>query len=116
MKCSRLRQHRGLAQRIVRCENIRVGFVFDRIERIAATLGKLDASGGTSKPNWQMFGLVADNNVSKRTDVYIQATAQKVNGHTGTALDQAYLTAADDSSSNDRQLRARVGIRHKFQA
>jgi hypothetical protein len=37
-----------------------------------------------------------------------------VNGSSGTALDNAYMTASDDSSSNSRQLMARVGIRHKF--
>ncbi|RXV71780.1 porin [Burkholderia stabilis] len=78
------------------------------------TQGSLDASGGKSRPHWQTVGLMADYNLSKRTDVYIQGSYMKVNGSTGTALDHAYNPAADDSSSNDRQLMARIGIRHKF--
>lgn len=78
------------------------------------TQGKLDASQSNAKLHWQMFGLIADYSLSKRTDVYIGGTFMKVNGHSGTALDNAYLTAADDSSSNSRQAMARIGLRHKF--
>ncbi|MFT4063954.1 porin [Paraburkholderia sp.] len=78
------------------------------------TQGKLDASRSNAKLHWQMVGLMADYNLSKRTDVYIQGTYMKVNGSSGTALDDAYMTAADDSSSNSRQAMARVGIRHRF--
>jgi predicted porin len=79
------------------------------------TQSKLDASGGSSKPRWHTFGLMADYNLSKRTDVYVMASLQKsVSANSGTALDNAYVGGADDSSSNDRQAVARVGIRHKF--
>ncbi|WP_408436096.1 porin [Paraburkholderia caffeinilytica] len=79
------------------------------------TQSKLDASGGSSKPRWHTVGLMADYNLSKRTDVYAMASLQKsVSANSGTALDNAYVGGADDSSSNDRQAVARVGIRHKF--
>ncbi|MGU7769881.1 porin [Burkholderia sp. MR1-5-21] len=78
------------------------------------TQGSLDASGGKSRPHWQMVGLTADYNLSKRTDVYVQGSYMKAGRSTGTALDDAYNPASSDSSSNDRQLVARVGIRHRF--
>lgn len=79
------------------------------------TQSTLDASGGSTKPRWHTLGLMADYNLSKRTDVYVMASMQKaVSAQSGTALDQAYTGGADDSSSNDRQAVARVGIRHKF--
>ncbi|MCG5076787.1 porin [Paraburkholderia sp. RG36] len=78
------------------------------------TQAKLDASGGSSKPKWHTVGLMADYNLSKRTDVYVMASVQKAeSAHTGTAFDFAY-GGADDSSSSDRQTVARIGLRHKF--
>ncbi|WP_418789314.1 porin [Paraburkholderia pallida] len=79
------------------------------------TQAKLDASGGSSKPKWHTFGLMADYNLSKRTDVYVMASMQKaVSAHTGTAFDVAYTGGADDSSTSETQTVARIGIRHKF--
>ncbi|WP_396333296.1 porin [Burkholderia anthina] len=79
------------------------------------TRAQLDTSGGSYRPRWHTLGVMADYNLSKRTDVYAMASVQKaVSAHSGTALDDAYAGGADDSSSNDRQLVARVGIRHKF--
>ena len=75
---------------------------------------RLDASASDSKLHWQMVGLIADYNLSKRTDVYIAGTYMKVNGNSGTALDKAYMTASDDSSSGREQVMARIGLRHTF--
>ncbi|WP_168789830.1 porin [Paraburkholderia aromaticivorans] len=78
------------------------------------TQSRLDASGGRSRPRWHTLGAMVDYNLSKRTDVYVMATAQKaVGGNSNTALDHAY-GGADDSSSSDRQVLARVGLRHVF--
>ncbi|AJW98511.1 gram-negative porin family protein [Burkholderia gladioli] len=78
------------------------------------TRGHYDGSNGSSHPNWNQFGLMADYNISKRTDVYVQGVYQKVSGSTGTFLDQAYITGADNSSSSNKQFVARVALRHLF--
>lgn len=69
-----------------------------------------------SHPSWNEVALMADYNLSKRTDVYVQGAYQRVSGDmTGApGIDNAYITGADDSSSNRSQSIARVGIRHKF--
>lgn len=78
------------------------------------TSGRYDASNGSSKPKWNMFGLVADYYLSKRTDVYVQAVYQKVSASTGTFLDTAYISGADNSSSTNKQVVARIGMKHLF--
>jgi predicted porin len=78
------------------------------------TRGRYDASNGNSKPKWHMAGLVADYYLSKRTDVYAQVIYQKVSASTGTFLDQAYISGADNSSSTNKQFVARIGMKHLF--
>jgi predicted porin len=74
-----------------------------------------DATSLRAHPNIQEIGLMADYNLSKRTDVYVQAEYSTVGGdRTGTALDNAYVSGSDDMSSTSRQVVARVGFRHKF--
>lgn len=78
------------------------------------TQSRLDASGGQSRPRWHTLGMMVDYVLSKRTDVYVMASGQKaVDGHSNTALDHAY-GGADDTSSTDQQILARIGLRHKF--
>lgn len=79
------------------------------------TQGKYDATAGNVKPKWSTLGLMADYNLSKRTDIYLQGIYQKVGGDlTGTSLDNAYIPGASDSSGNDKQVLFRVAMRHKF--
>lgn len=79
------------------------------------TEGHFNAATGSSKPKWHQIGLMADYNLSKRTDVYIQAAYQKVvSASTGTILDKAYIPGADAPSSTTSQVMARLGIRHQF--
>jgi predicted porin len=79
------------------------------------TLMSYDATTGTAKPKIHTVGLMADYNLSKRTDVYVQGAYQKVAGdQTGSSLDQAYVPGADGLSSSTKQLVARFGLRHKF--
>jgi predicted porin len=74
-----------------------------------------DASSGSAKPKIHSVGLMADYNISKRTDFYVQGAYQKVAGDkTGSALDQAYVPGAADASSTQNQVVFRVAIRHKF--
>jgi predicted porin len=73
------------------------------------------ASNGTLHPNYQSVGLMADYNVSKRTDFYVQGAYQHAGGDkTGTVLDYAYVPGAADVSSTGNQLVLRAAIRHKF--
>lgn len=78
------------------------------------TRGSYNGSNGSSRPNWNQFGLMADFNLSKRTDIYVQGVYQKVSGSTGTILDSAYITGTDNSSSTNKQGVARVALRHLF--
>ncbi|MFM0732676.1 porin [Paraburkholderia sediminicola] len=79
------------------------------------TLENYDATTGSVKPKIHSVGLMADYNISKRTDLYVQGAYQKVAGsQTGSSLDQAYVPGAADLSSNSKQLVVRAGIRHKF--
>lgn len=79
------------------------------------TQGKLNTSEANFKPKWHMLGLMADYELSKRTDVYAQAVYQQVAGSaTGSVLDRAYIPGATDVSSAARQGMLRLGLRHKF--
>jgi len=74
-------------------------------------------SGGSAKAKYNQFGLMADYNVSKRTDVYVQGGYVKVSddpGLAGTGLDVAANVDAAGPSSSSKQLMARVGVRHMF--
>ena len=79
------------------------------------TMESYDASSGSAKPKIHSVSLMADYNISKRTDFYVQGAYQKVAGDkTGSALDQAYVPGAADASSTQNQVVFRVAIRHKF--
>ncbi|MPW20395.1 Porin Gram-negative type [Paraburkholderia piptadeniae] len=79
------------------------------------TRTNFDATSGKAHPNYQSAGLMADYNLSKRTDVYVQGAYQHVGGDkTGTVLDVAYVPGADNVSSTENQFVARVALRHKF--
>ncbi|RQV09240.1 porin [Burkholderia cenocepacia] len=79
------------------------------------TRADFNATTGRQHPNYQTVGLMADYNLSKRTDVYLQGAYQHVGGDkTGSVLDVAFVPGADDVSSNRNQLVVRAAIRHKF--
>jgi len=79
------------------------------------TRTSFNATSGTLHPNYQLAGLMADYNLSKRTDIYVQGAYQHAGGDkTGTVLDVAYVPGADAVSSTSNQLVFRVGIRQKF--
>ncbi|PQV43261.1 porin [Paraburkholderia sp. BL21I4N1] len=79
------------------------------------TLERFEASSGTESPKIHSVGVMADYNLSKRTDVYLQGAYQKVAGDkTNTALDLAYVPGAADASSTQNQVVIRAAIRHKF--
>lgn len=81
----------------------------------AYTLENYDTTAGGATPKVHSFGLMADYNLSKRTDVYLQGVFQKVAGDkTGSSLDQAYVAGAQDLSSTSKQLLVRAAFRHQF--
>ncbi|WP_455288292.1 porin [Cupriavidus necator] len=105
----------------LRFQNLEVNFKYQFTPAFYAgamytlTLENFRASSGDAKPKVHSFGLMADYNFSKRTDVYIQAAYQRVAGDkTGTALDLADLPGAANASSTARQFQVRAAIRHKF--
>uniref|UniRef100_E1TGK5 Porin Gram-negative type n=1 Tax=Burkholderia sp. (strain CCGE1003) TaxID=640512 RepID=E1TGK5_BURSG len=79
------------------------------------TIENYDASSGGVKPKIHSFGLMADYNLSKRTDVYIQGEYQQVAGDsTYSILDEAFIPGAQAPSSTSKQVVVRAAIRHKF--
>jgi predicted porin len=79
------------------------------------TTVRYDATTGSAKPKIHSVGLMADYNLSKRTDVYVMGAYQRVAGDaTGSSLDQAYIPGAADLSSTSKQVMVHAGIRHKF--
>jgi predicted porin len=79
------------------------------------TRASFNATSGTQHPTYHQVGLMADYNLSKRTDVYVQGAYQHVGGDkTDTALDFAYVPGANNVSSNRSQFVTRVALRHKF--
>ena len=79
------------------------------------TAATMDATSGNENPKYHTFGLMADYNLSKRTDFYFQAAYQKVAGDkTDTVLDDAYIPGAAGVSSSSNQVTVRAAIRHQF--
>ncbi|MGF6574426.1 putative porin [Paraburkholderia sp. GAS333] len=79
------------------------------------TMETYDASTGGVKPHIHSFGLMADYNLSKRTDVYLQGEYQQVTGDpTYSILDDAFTPGTQAPSSTSRQVVVRAAIRHKF--
>jgi predicted porin len=79
------------------------------------TAATMDATSGNENPKYHTFGLMADYNLSKRTDFYFQEAYQKVAGDkTDTVLDDAYIPGSAGVSSNSNQFAVRAAIRHKF--
>jgi predicted porin len=79
------------------------------------TMETYDASSGGVKPRIHSFGLMADYNLSKRTDVYIQGEYQQVTGDsTYSILDDAFNVGTQSPSSTSKQVVVRAAIRHKF--
>jgi predicted porin len=74
-----------------------------------------DASSGSVKPKIHSVGLMADYNLSNRTDVYLQGVYQKVAGDsTQSILDNAFIPGVKAPSSTDNQVAVRIALRHKF--
>ena len=79
------------------------------------TIERFDTTAGSAKPGIHTAGLMADYNLSKRTDIYLQGMYQLVAGdRTGSSLDRAYVPGAQDLSSTSRQVLVRAAIRHTF--
>jgi predicted porin len=79
------------------------------------TLENYDSSTGSVKPKVHMVGLMADYNISKRTDFYVQGVYQKVAGDkTNSIMDNAFILGTQAPSSTSNQLAFRAAIRHKF--
>lgn len=70
-----------------------------------------DGSMGGVNPKWNQFNLQADYALSKRTDVYVEGIYQL-------AVNKSLPLTADinglNASSNNKQVAASVGLRHRF--
>jgi GBP family porin len=75
------------------------------------TDGGLSTSTGTHHPKWHEVSLQADYFLSKRTDVYLQASYQRISSD-GSGL-TANISGQGMSSSN-QQAAVAAGLRHRF--
>ncbi|RQR51592.1 porin [Burkholderia sp. Bp9140] len=74
-----------------------------------------NTTAGNAHPNYHQAGLMANYQLSKRTNVYLQGAYQHVSGDkTGSVLDVAYVPGAADVSSSRNQVVVRAAIMHKF--
>jgi predicted porin len=81
------------------------------------TEAKYEGETGNATPKYHQFGLMADYNLSKRTDVYVQGAYVKVadgEAADGTGLEVAANPDAYGPSSTSSQFIGRIGIRHHF--
>lgn len=76
---------------------------------------KYDSSAGRVSPKIHTVGLMADYNLSRRTDIYLQGVLSKVTGdRTDSILDSGFVLGTDAPSSTSNQVAVRLALRHKF--
>lgn len=79
------------------------------------TMLNFESSAGTSRQKYHSVGILADDFLSRRTDLHFQGAYQFVahghtGGHTGTVLDHAFIPGAAGLSSTNKQVALRVAI------
>lgn len=77
------------------------------------TQGHFVSAADSVSPKWNQLMLQADYSLSRRTDVYLEGTYQRVTSTSNAALSQAGIYTFGTSSSN-RQAVVALGIRTKF--
>lgn len=79
------------------------------------TDARLHSTVGTYEPKWHQLSLMFAQDLSKRTELYVQGVFQHVvSAHTGTAFDYATTVASAGASTSENQTVVRVGIIHRF--
>jgi predicted porin len=77
------------------------------------TNGSFNTSAGDAKPKYHQFSLLADYDLSKRTDVYAEGVFQHASGGDGTVLGDAAINGLSPSTT-DKQVALTIGMRHRF--
>ncbi|SAL63309.1 porin [Caballeronia udeis] len=77
------------------------------------TNGSFSTAAGDAKPKYHQFSLLADYDLSKRTDVYAEGVFQHASGGNGTVLGDADINGLSPSTTN-KQVAVTVGMRHRF--
>jgi GBP family porin len=75
------------------------------------TAGSLSTASGQHRPTWHEISVQTDCLLSKRTDIYLQASYQRIRS------DDSGLTAdisGQTPSSTDQQIVVAAGLRHRF--
>jgi general bacterial porin, GBP family len=75
------------------------------------TDGELSTSNGSHHPKWHEVSIQADYLLSKRTDVYLQASYQHISSD-GSGLPAD--VSGQSASSTDQQMVIAAGLRHQF--
>ncbi|WP_321854161.1 porin [Paraburkholderia tropica] len=87
------------------------GAAFDYTDGSSVTLANGAAKDGAK---YFQYSLGLDYFLSKRTDIYVLGVLQHASGRDSTGKAAVAAINTQSASSNDNQLVARVGIRHKF--
>jgi len=77
------------------------------------TNGSFNTAAGDAKQKYHQFSLLADYNLSKRTDVYAEGVFQHASGGDGTVFGDADINGLSPSTT-DKQVAVTVGMRHRF--
>jgi predicted porin len=88
-----------------------MGAAFDYTKGSSVAKANGDTDPGAK---YYQFALGADYFLSKRTDVYVIGVYQKASGTDSTGNSASASINSLSASSNDKQVTARIGVRHKF--
>jgi predicted porin len=80
----------------------------------AYTYSRAGGSVGAGSPHWNQVSAMADYNLSKRTDVYVQSSWQRVSTSEGSVLGVAWINGLSAPSSSQSQVEVTAGLRHRF--
>jgi GBP family porin len=80
----------------------------------AYTYSRAGGNVGGGSPHWNQVSAMADYNLSRRTDVYLQGAWQAVSTSSNSALGVAWINGVTAPSSTTNQIEATVGLRHRF--
>jgi len=80
----------------------------------AYTYSRGGGSAGSGSPHWNQVSAMADYNLSKRTDVYLQSVYQTVSSGSNSPLGVAWINGISAPSSTSNQVAVTVGLRHRF--
>ncbi|MFL9899657.1 porin [Paraburkholderia fungorum] len=80
----------------------------------AYTYSRGGGSAGSGNPHWNQVSAMADYDLSRRTDIYLQSAYQSVSASRNSPLGVAWINGISAPSSTNNQVEVTVGLRHRF--